>query len=248
MLVLGVAVGRPLDGSGAMSHLWSFQSFSKERLDTLIADGPRCAAILKATIEARDSETKRAVDEAIIRYRQRTLLNRLLEFVRGQHRLPSMYRESFPKREEVLARIRRSGISYQGCNAEDAKTLDWLVQTLFSSDSPVLGELEAEMESPDGVHCSLVTEMIGRGEDSDNLVLLPILLEGRRLGSPRVDDCEYCVFTADEVRKIGAEIDHCFKANVPWSRPDMRDVANICLREVITTIAAKGKAAFCSLG
>jgi len=104
------------------------------------------------------------------------------------------------------------------------------------------------MESPDGVHCSLVGEMIARGGGSRDLVLLPLLLEGRRLGSPRVDHCEYCVFTPDEVRRMREEIDYCFSANAPWSGPDARDFADVGLRTVFATIAAKGKGAFCSLG
>jgi hypothetical protein len=232
-----------------MSYLWTFQSFSQRKFDDFVADRTRFVETVQLEIDAEESFRRRAVDEANRREREKPLLRRLTDAALGRARPPIVHTPAWPDLQSVFDHIRIHGLNYNGLVPDQARTLDAVVEHLSYEECPVREELQMEMESPDGVHSSVLEETISRGRGCCQCRILPLLLEGgRRIGSRDGRHCEYCLLTPDEVEVARVEAECCLRSGGDWSDPGIRDVVSDCLADVFKVISEKGKAAFCSLG
>jgi hypothetical protein len=99
-----------------------------------------------------------------------------------------------------------------------------------------------EYESPDGLHLSVVKELIARGK-GEELPFLSLLTTGRRLNGRGVPDVDsrYLVLTPDEVSQLRAETQHLLEGPARWSAPSVPLVTRNCLLDVLTSVVAKNR-------
>jgi len=149
---------------------------------------------------------------------------------------------------ERLARVLvRSGPSYDSLSSEEATDMDDLVSMLFGPEG-LEEELEIEYESPDGLHPSVVKELLDRARDRVEVHYLPILNGGRRLGLTELTHCEYCLLRATEVSALRKEVEQVVALPVSWSESYVPDLIDECLVSVLKTVEAKQAGLMGSLG
>lgn len=149
--------------------------------------------------------------------------------------------------ERLAKAFVRSGPSYDTLSKDDASIMDGLIAMLFSPEG-LEEELEIEPESPDGLHPSVVDEMIRRAEGQIELQLFPILNGGRRLGSDGPVHCEYFLLSCDEVGVLRSEVEQILALPGSWSESNVPDLINECLLDVLKEVEAKPKSLMGSLG
>ena len=145
---------------------------------------------------------------------------------------------------ETLARATlTSGISYAGLDADDAQTLDEIVKLAFSpegfDETLVLNHL-----SPDGLHPTVIKELISRSAAPRYLLLL---LSGRRFGAQTPSSCEYCIFEPPEVVAALDEIRAAAAAPAAWSQPYMQELVDQCLIGPFAAAAEEGRPLYAQL-
>jgi hypothetical protein len=106
-------------------------------------------------------------------------------------------------------------------------------------------ELEIEHLSPDGIHPSVIAELVRRLDAPTPL--LSALLRGRRFGQTEPAACEYCIFRPDEVSALLHEIRNACVAKATWSADYMPELLQECLVEPFETAQRAGRPVFCDL-
>ncbi len=137
-----------------------------------------------------------------------------------------------------------SGISYEGVGSDVARAMDEAIKFAFSPEG-LEAELEIEHLSPDGIHPSVIAELIRRLDAPTPL--LSALLRGRRFGQTEPAACEYCIFRSDEVSALLHEIRNACAAGATWSADYMPDLLQECLVEPFETAQRAGRPVFCDL-
>jgi hypothetical protein len=137
-----------------------------------------------------------------------------------------------------------SGISYDGVSPNAARAIDEVIKLAFSSEG-LEAELEVEHLSPDGIHPSVIDELMRRLDAP--APLLAGLLRGRRFGQTESVACEYCIFRSDEVPAVLQEILNACAAEVPWSAEYIPGLLKECLVGPFETAQRTGRPVFCDL-
>ena len=143
----------------------------------------------------------------------------------------------------IAAEFVRSGLSYDGLDTEATRVADQVVMLIFSPEG-FEEELRVEHISPDGVHPTVIKELLGRTQRVD---ILPTLVAGRRAGQEQSSDCEYCVLSPDEVTTLLGEVDEGMSVQRPWSTDYGAEVLDECLREPMRQAQANHRWVYCQL-
>lgn len=151
--------------------------------------------------------------------------------------------EAAPEDAEIARKLLASGFSYEGFDRRTARTADEIVASAFSDDG-LRDVLEIKPLSPDGVHPSVIEELIARTDPS----ILPSLVTGRRFGEDGPAPCEYCILSPEEVALALDEIGRAVSVPVPWSTKYVPDLVRECLIEPLTIGMANGRWIFGALG
>ena len=149
-----------------------------------------------------------------------------------------------PSDPEVARAVLGSGFSYEGLDARSARTADDIVLAAFS-EAGFWDVLAMEAESPDGLHPSIIDELLGRGGGG---AMLPLLRTGRRCGEETPSHCEYIVLAPEEVTILLKEVRRAMAAPVLWSAPYVPEVVVECLIEPLQNGVRDGRWVFGSLG
>ena len=137
-----------------------------------------------------------------------------------------------------------SGISYDGASPDDSRAMDEVIKLAFSPEG-FEAELEVEHLSPDGIHPSVIAELVGRLNAPTPL--LSGLLRGKRFGQAEPADCEYCIFRSDEVSAVLNEVRNACAAGGYWSAEYLPELLQECLIEPFETAERAGRPVFCHL-
>ena len=146
--------------------------------------------------------------------------------------------------ERLAARITEAGIRYDELLESDASALDELIALLFSPEG-LAEQWEVVAESPDGLHPSLIRELLLHNRDA---VFLPILLEGRRYGADLPSPSAYCFLSSAECTQLIEEAKQALATGGPWSERWVPDVVAECLCAPLQAAVAKRRPIFGSLG
>lgn len=136
-----------------------------------------------------------------------------------------------------------SGLSYEGLDAEATQVADQVVMLIFSPEG-FENDLEVEHISPDGVHPSVIEELLGRTERAR---VLPMLVSGRRAGQDAPSGCEYCVLSPAEVSALLDEVDEGVSVPRPWLIEYASDVVEEDLRQPLRLASETGRWVYCQL-
>jgi hypothetical protein len=143
--------------------------------------------------------------------------------------------------EETVRRIATHGISYEGLSSDDARTLDECIAVLFSPEG-LEEQLEISHESPDGVHPTIVEELLRRAEGRLELRYLPVLRQGWRYGSGDLAaNCQYVLLHPEHLQPLADEIAEVIALPLPWSENSLPGIVEECLSQVLQTVIAKNK-------
>jgi hypothetical protein len=148
----------------------------------------------------------------------------------------------------LTLKILKEGINYEGISIKEAEVLDEIIGLAFSPEG-LNRELEAEPESPDGLHPSIIKEMMKRAEKSLKLKYLPILLTGQRIGQPAGrSNCNYFILEPTGINDFLAEVKMILKIEDDWSDDYVPQLIDECLLFVLEQISKKQKAMIGFLG
>lgn len=150
-----------------------------------------------------------------------------------------------PEIAPLIRSMLTSGISYEGVSHDAARAMDEVIKFAFSPEG-LEAELELEHLSPDGIHPSVIDELVARL--SAPAPLLSCLLRGRRFGRSEPADCGYCVFRPDEVSAVLHETHNARAAGGSWSAEYMPELLQECLVEPFEAAQRSGRPVFCHLG
>ena len=144
----------------------------------------------------------------------------------------------------VAAWITAGGIRYEGLSSADATVLDQLLPMLFAPEG-LAEQWEVAPESPDGLHPSVVQELLLRAGVA---VLLPVLVCGRRFEATEPSSCEYCFLTPAECERLAGEAERALASIGPCSTARLPDIVHECLIGPLMSAATKGQSLFGVLG
>ena len=140
-----------------------------------------------------------------------------------------------------------NGFDADNCSEDNLKTYDELFQILFSPEG-LSDELDIKPISPDGVHPSLIVEMLEHAKDTSMTQMLINLKSGRRYKQVFTSDCEYCILTTNEVAALHNEVEKIINHGHNWSEQSYPSVLKECLLDVLTTAQNNGNAVIALLG
>jgi hypothetical protein len=150
-----------------------------------------------------------------------------------------------PPSDPLIARaLLESGFSYEDFDARSARTADDIVFAAFSPDG-FWDLLAMEAESPDGLHPTVIEELLERGGGG---AMLPLLRTGRRCGEETPSGCQYVVLSPEEVAILLKETRRAMAAPTRWSAPYLPQVVVECLIEPLERGVREGRWVFASLG
>jgi hypothetical protein len=149
-----------------------------------------------------------------------------------------------PEISQAARSMLMSGISYDGASPGASRAMDEAIKLAFSSEG-LEAELEVEHLSPDGVHPSVIDELVRRLDAPTTL--LAGLLRGRRFGQSEPADCGYCIFRPGEVSAVLHEIRNACAAGVVWSADYLPELVQECLVEPFEAAERAGRPVFCDL-
>lgn len=175
--------------------------------------------------------------------------------------------ESPDLRKRLATSIANSGISYDGLTPTEAAELDSVIHSFFCPEG-VESYLSIEYESPDGLHRKFVQDLVTPSRPAgtqslikrlfaktpqklssgaEELILLPLLLSGRRISStaPPDEDYLYIVFSPEELALLCDEAERCLASGRPWPEKWFEAMVTEYLIDVIKTTQAKGKGLAC---
>ena len=141
----------------------------------------------------------------------------------------------------IAQKLVTSGFSYEGLSPPEEKMLDKIVNGFFCPE--VLEEcLGFEYESPDGLHISVVKELIARGK-AEELPFLSLLTTGRRLHGRGVPDVSsrYLILSETETSQLRRETQRVLESPAPWSHPAVQLTARTCLLDVLISVVEKNR-------
>ncbi len=144
----------------------------------------------------------------------------------------------------LAAQVTIGGISYDELPPADATVLDQMLPMLFAPEG-LAEQWEVVPESPDGLHPSVIRELLPR---AGRAVLLPVLLGGRRIGAVEPSECGYCLLTPAECERLAAEAEQVLASGRPWSQEWVPDVVDECLIGPLRAAVSKGRPLFGLLG
>lgn len=144
----------------------------------------------------------------------------------------------------LAARITVEGIRYDGLPISDAAGLDQLLPILFAPEG-LAEKWEVVPESPDGLHPSVVAELLPRATEA---ALLPVLIGGRRFGVSEPSECEYCFLSPVECDLMAREAEQALSSGGQWSAAWVPGVVQECLVGPLRSAASKSRPLFGSLG
>jgi hypothetical protein len=195
-----------------MSYAWSFQSFSWPKFQQLFG-------------QANPDQAAQLASAATAVDRQYGL------------QAPEV-RQSI---EDLFQRLAMYGLDYKNLTEAEARIVDEHMVALFNSDE-LSGAWEVEPLSPDGVHPTVIEELIRRAEDRTDLHYLPMLRHGRRYGASDLQPkCEYVIFHPMELPLLAEEIDRAVARSIPWSEDYVPEIVEECLSEVIAAAIEQDK-------
>jgi hypothetical protein len=148
--------------------------------------------------------------------------------------------------ERIVRRVATGGISYAGLSSDDARTLDECIAVLFSPEG-LEEQLEIGPESPDGVHPTIIEELLRRAEGRVELRYLPMLRHGWRYGGNDLAvRCEYVLLHPEHLQPLADEISSVVALPLPWSEGHVPEVVDECLVQVLQAVipTKKGLAGF----
>jgi len=137
-----------------------------------------------------------------------------------------------------------SGISYASASPDASRAMDEVIKHAFSPEG-LEAELEVKYLSPDGIHPSVIDELVRRLDAP--APLLTGLLRGRRYGHAESADCGYCIFRPGEVSAVLHEIRNACAADAAWSADYLPDLLQECLVEPFEAAERSGRPVFCHL-
>lgn len=137
-----------------------------------------------------------------------------------------------------------SGISYDGASPDAARAMDEVIKLAFSPEG-FEAELDVEHLSPDGIHPSVIAELVRRLNAP--APLLSSLLRGRRFGQTEPAGCGYCIFRSDEVSAVLHETRDACDAAGAWSAEYVPELLRECLIEPFENAERAGRPVFCHL-
>jgi hypothetical protein len=126
-----------------------------------------------------------------------------------------------------------------------SRAMDEVIRFAFSPEG-FEAELKLEHISPDGVHPSVIAELIQRLNAPKPL--LAGLLRGRRYGQTEPADCGYCIFRPEEVSVVLQEVRAACAADFPWSAEYLPELVQECLVEPFAAAEGEVRPVFCHLG
>ena len=144
----------------------------------------------------------------------------------------------------LAERVAHRGISYAGLTRHEAECLDELIPALFAPEG-LAAQWDVVPESPDGLHPSVVQEMMRRAAGA---ALLPILLSGRRYGAVEPCACGYCLLSSSEAEQMAAEAERTLASTRAWSGAWVPGVVRDCLLDPLRSAFAKGRTLIGKLG
>lgn len=146
----------------------------------------------------------------------------------------------------VARRVVAEGFSYKGADDEQRDILDCIPSAVFNGSETLGRFVNAQPESPQGLHINVVQELRKRAGTEIDTPLLSLFNGGRRLGDAPAEYCEYIVFTPAEVTALLAEVRRIVELDTPWSHPDFpAEVENELLGPLESAAQAdRGLAAF----
>jgi len=203
-----------------MSYAWSFQSFSFDKFQHYF--GHARAAEVEEMVTAATWEAREEGDDE------------------AGTDLEAM--------EVVVRRVATSGLSYAGLSGDEARILDDCIAVLFSPEG-FEEQLEIEHESPDGVHPTIIEELLRRAEGRVELRYLPVLRHGWRYGAGDLEaHCEYALLQPEHLQPLADEIATVVALPSPWSGSHVPEVVDECLAQVLKTVVPKKKGLAAFLG
>lgn len=149
--------------------------------------------------------------------------------------------------QRLVERVSREGLQCAGRTSQESECLDQMIQMVFSPEG-LAEEFEVESESPDGLHPSVVRELLSRKNDSGNLTLLPVLLSGRRFGVTELSECDYCFLSVSECEQLSSGISALMAGRNSWSQPWIPEVVEECLLGPLRSAVEKERPLFGALG
>lgn len=149
--------------------------------------------------------------------------------------------DEIAERTRLARHLVRSRDVYDGLTDEEVKIMDAIVSGLFCTEG-LEQELWLEYESPEGLHPSVIVEMLKRAKGKLDVSLLPILRSGRRLGQTSPTMCEYCVLNVEEIPALRGEVEAILALPGEWSAPYVAEEIEECLRSVLANVENKNKA------
>lgn len=143
----------------------------------------------------------------------------------------------------LAERSAHDGISYANLSSREASCLDQLLQALFAPEG-LAEKWEVVPESPDGLHPSIVQELLPRAVGA---TLMPVLLVGRRYGAAESSACGYCFLSPTECERLAAEAEQALASTNAWSGAWLPGVVVDCLIGPLRSASSKGRPVFGSL-
>jgi hypothetical protein len=144
----------------------------------------------------------------------------------------------------LAAQIAAGGIRYDGLPDADTTALDQMLPMLFAPEG-LAEQWDVTPESPDGLHPSVILELLPRVAGA---MLLPVLIDGRRFGAATPSACEYCFLSLADCERLAVEVEQALESDGPWSAAWVPDVVNECLVVPLRSASSKGRPVFGSLG
>jgi len=151
--------------------------------------------------------------------------------------------DRFPGAPALARNVLSTGLSYDGLDAASARIVDEIVGVAFSPEG-FEQVLQLDHLSPDGLHSSVVSELLARAKAGAPPTLLPILQKGRRYGQRESSPCEYCILAEGEVPLLLDEVRRAMAASLPWSDSWVPEVVQECLEGPVAAAASQKRALF----
>jgi hypothetical protein len=143
--------------------------------------------------------------------------------------------------ERAVRRVATGGISYAGLSTDDARTLDECIAVLFSPEG-LEQQLEIGHESSDGVHPTIIEELLRRAEGHVELRYLPGLRHGWRYGATDLAvSCEYVLLHPEHLQPLADEVASVVALPLPWSEGYVPEIVDECLVQVLQAVIPQKK-------
>ncbi len=145
---------------------------------------------------------------------------------------------------EALVRLAKQLVNqnapYSDLDEKDSEILDELVELLFSPEG-LAEELQVAPLSLDGLHPSVISELLDRAQSKAATSILEFLRAGRRLGQMSHSPCNYCLLSNKEVRDLAEEVRTIMQLPDAWTDDNLPNLVEECLLSVLQTSVDEGR-------